>query len=164
MIVHHLWSHQPTRRCLGVLFQPRLSENTRAIYLNNQEREFARQRLRVEGYTALGASPWNRKKLFRIARNWQSYVLPIGYLFVQSSFPSQQPYFALWLKATHHTTYQVNVWPTEQAALGVVVQIIAGMLSDSPLLHGRRWHPIVFMQSVTLFATIVLAIWNIPNG
>ncbi|KAF2622129.1 hypothetical protein BU25DRAFT_415478 [Macroventuria anomochaeta] len=37
------------------------------------------------------------------------------------------------------TVYQRNVWPTGQVAIGVVVQLAAGMISDPPLLKGRRW-------------------------
>ena len=149
---------------MGYFFNPEFLENTPAFYLKQKEKDFARQRILVEGYKPLGAAGWDRKKLFRIMRQWQFYVLPFGYLFVQPSFPNQQPYFALWLKSEGHSTYQVNVWPTGQAALSVVVQVVAGMLSDSPLLHGRRWQPIVIMQGVTLFASIALAVWNIPIG
>jgi len=60
--------------------------------------------------------------------------------------------------------YQINVWPTGQAAIGVVVQIAAGMLSDSPLLGGRRWQAITVMQAGTFFAVVVLAVWNVPQG
>ena len=149
---------------MGYAFCPDFPENTRAFYLDQTEIEFARHRLLAQGYKPLGASKWDRTKIFRIMRHWQFFVLPLGYLFVQSSFPNQQPYFALWLKAEGHSTYEVNVWPTGQAALGVVVQVVAGMLSDSPLLQGRRWPPIVVMQGVTLFASVVLAIWDVPIG
>ena len=38
------------------------------------------------------------------------------------------------------------------------------MLSDSPLLKGRRWQAITVMQGGTVFACIVLAIWDVPLG
>jgi len=38
------------------------------------------------------------------------------------------------------------------------------MLSDSPLLKGRRWPVIVCMQAGTLFGMIVLAAWNVPDN
>jgi hypothetical protein len=99
-----------------------------------------RQRLILDGYTPLGSesSKWDKKKILRIATTWQFWVLSFGYFFVQSSHPSQQPFYSLWLKAEHHTVYQINVWPTGQSAVGAVTQIIAGMLSDSPLLSGKR--------------------------
>lgn len=149
---------------IGYFFNPDFPENTRAFYINKEEAEFAKQRLIDDGYTPLGASIWDKKKFFRIARTWQFYVLSFGYFFVQSSYPSQQPFYSLYLKATKHTVYQINVWPTGQPAVGAVTQIIAGMISDSPLLQGRRWQALAVMQSGTIFSAIVLAIWDIPTG
>jgi ACS family pantothenate transporter-like MFS transporter len=149
---------------IGYFFNPDFPETTRAFYLSAAEAEFARNRLVKDGYKPLGAAAWNRKKILYIMRQWQFWVLPVGYFFVQSSLPSQQPVFALWLKATKHTIYEINVWPTGQAAIGVVVQVAAGMLSDSPLLGGRRWQAITFMQGGTIFACLVLAVWSVPNG
>lgn len=149
---------------LGYFFCPDFPENTRAFYFNKDEAEFARQRLIKDGYSPLGASAWDRKKLFRIVTTWQFYLLSFGYFFVQSSFPVQQPFYALYLKSTHHTVAQANVWPTGQSAVGAVTQILAGMLSDSPLLRGKRWQTIAVMQGGTVFATTVLAIWDVPIG
>jgi ACS family pantothenate transporter-like MFS transporter len=148
---------------LGYFFNPDFPETTRAFYLNESEVDLAKKRLLDGGYKALGASAWDRKKLFRIAAQWQFWVLPLGYFFVQSSFPSQQPTFALWLKSEKYPVYQINVLPTGQAGIGVFVQIIAGMLSDSPLLRGKRWQAITVMQGGTFFAAVVLAIWNVPR-
>jgi ACS family pantothenate transporter-like MFS transporter len=149
---------------LGYFFNPDFPENTRAFYLTAAEAEFAKKRLIDDGYSPLGASAWDRKKILRIAKTWQFWTLPIGYFLVQSSLPNQQPTYALWLKSKKHTVYQINVWPTGQSAVGLVVQILAGMLSDSPLLNGRRWQALSLMQSVTIFASIILAIWSVPDG
>lgn len=149
---------------LGYFFNPDFPENTRAFYITKEDAEFARQRLRNDGYKPLGASAWHRKKILSIFTSWQFWVLSFGYFFVQSSYPVQQPYFSLYLKATHHSVYQINVWPTGQAAVGAVTQIVAGMLSDSPLLRGRRWQAIAVMQGTSVFACIVLAVWNVPIG
>jgi ACS family pantothenate transporter-like MFS transporter len=98
-----------------------------------------------------------------IAKQWQFWVLPLGYFFVQGSFPSQQPNFALWLKAKGHSVYERNVWPTGQVAIGVVVQITAGMISDSPLLRGRRWPAIIVMQAGTFIGITILAAGNVSD-
>jgi ACS family pantothenate transporter-like MFS transporter len=148
---------------LGFFFIPDFPETTRAFYITKEEAERQCQRLVAEGQKPLGHNPWTRKKFFGIVKQWQFWVLPLGYFFVQGSFPSQQPVMALWLKSKGHTVYQRNVWPTGQVAVGVVVQILAGTLSDSPLLKGRRWPAIIVMQAGTLFSTIILAVWNIPD-
>jgi ACS family pantothenate transporter-like MFS transporter len=118
----------------------------------------------AEGQKPLGHNPWTRTKFFGIAKQWQFWVLPLGYFFIQGSFANDQPVFALWLKSNGHTVYERNVWPTGQVAVGVVVQLLAGMLCDSPLLKGRRWPAIVVMQGVSLLGLIILAIWNVPDN
>lgn len=149
---------------LGYFFNPDFPENTRAFYLSKEEAEFARKRLLNDGYEPLGASAWDRKKIFRIIGSWQFWVLSCGYFFVQSSYPGQQPFYALYLKSKGKSVYQINVWPTGQSAVGLVTQVLAGMLSDSPLLRGRRWQAIAVMQGGTIFSSIVLAIWDVPEG
>ncbi|KAL1601519.1 hypothetical protein SLS60_006434 [Paraconiothyrium brasiliense] len=148
---------------LGYFFIPDFPETTRAFYITKDEAARQCARLVEEGQKPLGHNPWNKKKILHIAKQWQFWVLPLGYFFVQTSFPSEQPAYALWLKSTGHTVYQRNVWPTGQVAVGVVVQILAGMLSDSPLLRGRRWPAIIVMQTGTLFGAIIIAIWKVPD-
>ncbi|KAI1626536.1 putative pantothenate transporter [Exophiala viscosa] len=129
-----------------------------------REVEWARKRLLADGMRPLGAAAWERKNIFRIMAQWQFWVLPVGYFLVQSSYPIYQPAYALWLKSRGHTTYQINVWPTGQYARSVVVQLLAGMISDSPLLRGKRWQTIIAMQIPTIFGCIVLAVWDVPIG
>lgn len=148
---------------LGFFFNPDFPENTRAFYLSKEEAAFARKRLLDDGYKPLGASAWDKKKLFRILGTWQFWVLGTSYFFVQCACPTQQPFFALYLKSTGHSVYQRNVWPTGLYAVGLVTQVTAGMLSDSPLLNGRRWQAILAMQGGTIFSAIVLSIWNVPQ-
>ncbi|KAF2718727.1 putative allantoate permease [Polychaeton citri CBS 116435] len=147
---------------LGFFIYPDFPETTRAIYLTKEEVQWARERILADGMKPLGASSWNWKKIFHIMSQWQFWVLPVGYFLVQGSFVIYQPIFALWLKSTHHTVYEVNVWPTGQFAISVVTQILAGMLSDSPLLHSRRWQAIVALQTPAIFGCIVLAVWHVP--
>lgn len=148
---------------IGYFFIPDFPETTRAFYITEAEAEKQRQRLIAEGQKPLGHNPWNRKKILHIAKQWQFWVLPVGYFFVQASYPIHQPNFALYLKSTGHSVYQRNVWPTGQVAIGVVVQLAAGMISDSPLLKGRRWPVIIVMQAGTLVGTSILSAWNVSD-
>nr|OQO23742.1 hypothetical protein B0A51_08962 [Rachicladosporium sp. CCFEE 5018] len=145
----------------GYFCFPDFPETTCAFYLTEAKIHLARSRLTRGGLKPLGASPWNRKKIARIAGHWQFWLLPLGYFFIQGSLPSYQPVFALWLKSTKHSVYEINVWPTGQLAVGLVVQILAGMISDSRLLRGRRWQMILIMQTGTFFGAVSLAAWNI---
>lgn len=148
---------------LGYFFIPDFPETTKAFYISKEEADEQRKRLVAEGQKPLGHNPWSRKKIFHIAKQWQFWVLPLGYFFVQASFPIHQPNFALWLKANGHSVYQRNVWPTGQVAIGVVVQLAAGMISDSPLLKGRRWPVIIVMQAGTLIGVSILAAWSVSD-
>jgi ACS family pantothenate transporter-like MFS transporter len=87
---------------IGYFFNPDFPENTRAFYLSLSDRRLAKQRLLAHNYKPLGASPWDRTKIFRIIKQWQFWLLPFGYFCVQSSFPTAQPAFALYLKSTGH--------------------------------------------------------------
>lgn len=149
---------------LGYFFNPDFPENTRAFYLSREEAAFARARLLADGYQPLGAARWDRGKLLRILGTWQFWVLGTAYFFVQCACPTQQPFFALYLKAAGHSVYERNVWPTGLYAVGTVTQVVAGMLSDSPLLGGRRWQAILVMQGGTIFSAVVLAVWEVPLG
>jgi len=149
---------------LGYIFIPDFPETTRAFYITKQEAERQSKRLQAEGQKPLGHNPWTKTKVFTIAKQWQFWVLPLGYWFIQSSFPAYQPVMALWFTSKGHSVYERNVWPTGQVAVGVVVQVLGAMISDSPLLKGRRWPLIILMQAGTLFGTIVLAVWNVPDG
>jgi ACS family pantothenate transporter-like MFS transporter len=142
---------------LGYFFIPDFPETTRAFYITKEEAARQCQRLIDEGQKPLGHNPWTRTKFFGILKQWQFWVLPVGYFFVQHSFPSQQPVMALWLKSKGHSVYERNVWPTGQVAVGVVVQLLVAALSDSPLLKGRRWPSIFIMQGGTLVGVIILA-------
>lgn len=94
---------------IGYLFNADFPKITRAFYLNKAEAEWARQRTLRGGFAPPGKSAWDRKKVLRIIREWQIWVLSFGYFFVQASLPSQQPTFKLWLKADKYSVYQVNV-------------------------------------------------------
>jgi ACS family pantothenate transporter-like MFS transporter len=148
---------------LGYFFIPDFPETTRAFYITPAEASRQRARLVAEGQKPLGHNPWTRTKILHVAKQWQFWVLPLGYFFVQGSFPSQQPNFALWLKSQGHSVYERNVWPTGQVAIGVVVQITAGMISDSPLLKGRRWPAIIVMQAGTFIGITILASGNVSD-
>ncbi|KAF7903101.1 hypothetical protein EAE99_012173 [Botrytis elliptica] len=147
---------------IGYFFNPDFPETTRAFYLTKAEIKLAKERLVRDGYNTLGSSAWDKKKLFRMMAQWQFWVLPFGYFFIQASLPSQQPAFALWLKAKGNSVYDRDVLPTAQAGIGVIVQVVAAMISDSNLLHGKRWPPILVMQLGTFFSAVVLAIWTVP--
>ncbi|EPE28443.1 MFS general substrate transporter [Glarea lozoyensis ATCC 20868] len=149
---------------LGYFFLPDFPETSKAFYFSEPELEFSRERLRLLGYKPLGLAPWDRKKIFRIANNWQFWVLPFGYFLIQCSLPIQQPAFALWLKSQKKSVSTINIQPTGQVGLAAAVQIAAGMLSDSPIFKGRRWQVIIAMQVGTLVGTIIIIKWNVSDS
>ncbi len=149
---------------IGYFFNPDFPETTRAFYLKPAEVEFAKQRLLYDGYKPLGASAWTRTKIFKIASQWQFWVLPLGYFFIQTSCPLQQPIFSLYLKAEGYPVTRINVLPTGQAAVGVFTQVLAVMLSDSPLFRGKRWQPIVALRKHSFLCSSSLNACSHPRG
>ncbi|OQN96422.1 hypothetical protein B0A48_17478 [Cryoendolithus antarcticus] len=85
----------------GYFCFPDFPGTTRAFYLTKAEVHLARSRLAREGLMPLGASPWNRKKLTRIAGHWQFWLLSPG-LLLHSGFLQ-----AIW--------FTIAVWRTIEA-------------------------------------------------
>jgi ACS family pantothenate transporter-like MFS transporter len=97
---------------IGYFFNYDFPENSQAFYLTTEDISLARERLLRNGYKPLRASAWDKTKIFSIMKQWQFWILPLGYFLLHSSFLSAQPAPALHLKETHYTVYQMNVWPT----------------------------------------------------
>jgi MFS family permease len=69
---------------IGYFFNPDFPENSRAFYLVPEETVMARQRLLRDGYKPLGASAWDKTKIFRIMKHWQFWVL-VSVIFSEQS-------------------------------------------------------------------------------
>lgn len=70
-------------------------------------------------------------------------------------------YFSLWLKAEGYSVLKTNYLPTGGNALNIVVTFTSGVIADHT---GWNFWMIVVIQSVMIFANILLSVWNIPKS
>ncbi|KAF2133775.1 major facilitator superfamily transporter [Dothidotthia symphoricarpi CBS 119687] len=147
--------------CLaGFFLIPDLPENTRAFYLDEDDRALAKQRM-----LSIGRAP--RKKLGRSAfkrifGRWHVYLLTILYIIFINIGPSASVNpFSLWLKAQGLSVSKINIIPTGASAVQLVCTVSFAIISDAI----RRRAPLMTLAScLGLFSVICLAIWNIPAG
>ncbi|MCJ1233865.1 hypothetical protein MMC14_001823 [Varicellaria rhodocarpa] len=135
----------------GFYFIPDLPENTRAHYLSEIERAYARKRMVLEGRKP--KKPYTKALIKKILTSWHIYALSLLYVLFNNGNSSAAPVFAQYLKASKRPIYtipQINVYPTGTYAVQVVTTLTYAWLSDS-VLKGRRWPPIVFGGVRTFF-------------
>lgn len=142
---------------------PDYPENSRAWYLSKAEIQSARERLAQSGLSPLGQSPWNKHKIPQVLGRWQTWTLPAGYFMIWASSITYQPVFALWLKSEGHSVVDINVWPTAQIALGLVVLLVATLYLDSQYGQRHLWLVAIVMQTGTLCSAAVLLVWNVST-
>lgn len=154
----------------GFFFLPDYPHNTRVFYLNDRDKEIAKERMRLEGRSAtVNQVPF--KTLFTATRlkklfgSWHIYFLVLLYIFFNNgSGLASQPAFSLWLKKDlKYDITAINTYPTITPAIQVITTIIYAWSSDS-LFRGARWPPIVFSALVLIVAHSSLAAWDIPVG
>lgn len=83
-------------------------------------------------------------------------------LLCNAIYPLGTP-FILWLKSQpdRYSIPLVDDIGTITNAVAAVSALVNAYYTD---LRGKRWEPIMFSASLAVFANLLLAIWNIPNG
>jgi ACS family pantothenate transporter-like MFS transporter len=170
--------------CAGFFLIPDLPENSRAFYLRKDQIELAVKRMDDVGRAPRSKLGWSAWK--RIFGRWHVYLLTILYIiFINAvSFrkshhilprlsdtcvltPPQQPSgsvqpFTLWLKATGKYSIElINVIPTSQAAVQLVLTVLFAIFSD----HWRNRPALMSVSTFWgFFTAVVLAVWTVPDG
>lgn len=162
----------------GIFLIPDLPENTRAFYLRKDQVELAVKRMDDVGRAPRSRLGWSAWK--RIFGRWHVYFLSVLYIIFinavslalrlirsrilispQQPSGSIQP-FTLWLKSTGKYSIElINVIPTSQSAVQLVLTVLFAILSD-------RWRNRPALMSVStfwgFFTAVVLAVWSVPDG
>ncbi|KAF1842235.1 major facilitator superfamily transporter [Cucurbitaria berberidis CBS 394.84] len=144
----------------GFFLLPDLPENTRAFYLNENDRALAQSRMAKVGRaprTRLGRSAFKR-----IFGRWHVYLLTLLYIIFINLWPSSSVNpFSLWLKAEHLSVSKINIIPTGASAIQLVLTVSLAIISDA-IRHRAR---IMSISTILgLFSALCLAIWTIPVG
>ncbi|KAH8809365.1 major facilitator superfamily transporter [Xylogone sp. PMI_703] len=147
--------------CLaGFFLIPDSPENSRAFYLNDDDKKLAKKRMDEVGRAPRSKLGWSI--LRRIFTRWHVYFLTVLYIiFINTGPSSSVAPFSLWLKAEGYPITKINIIPTAQSAVQLVTTVVFAMLSD--FLRNR---PMV-MSISTFFgflSSLLLAIWAIPSG
>lgn len=173
--------------CLaGYFLIPDLPENSRAFYLDADDKALARRRMEQVGRAPRRKLGWSI--LTRVFSRWHVYVLTLLYIIFINAGPSTSinP-LALWLKANGWSVAMVvslcnsdlrriqyrgfenqmltfglqNIIPTGQPAVQLVFTVGFSIISD--YLRSRA----LVMSMATFFgflSSLLLAIWSIPVG
>ncbi|KAL6705102.1 hypothetical protein ACN47E_007361 [Coniothyrium glycines] len=144
----------------GFFLLPDLPENTRAFYLDENDRVLAKDRMVKVGRaprTRLGRSAFKR-----IFGRWHVYLLTILYIiFINISPSSSVNPFSIWLKSEGYSVSKINIIPTVANAIQLVLTVSLAIVSDA-IRHRAR---IMSISTILgLFSVLCLAIWTIPAG
>ncbi|CAM1502482.1 Fc.00g044660.m01.CDS01 [Cosmosporella sp. VM-42] len=149
---------------LGLLIIPDSPNITRALYLNEAERELSRARMNDHGTETSSIIPFKRlvKKLKLLVTSPISYLFLAAYLQFAWSQRANS-YFLLYLKGLKNSSgqplysvYTVNLIPLGGYAISIVCNIGLNALSD---WTRWRWQVSVGAAALQLVATSVLAGW-----
>ncbi|KAI1774698.1 MFS general substrate transporter [Hypoxylon cercidicola] len=144
----------------GFFILPDLPENTRAFYLNERDRNMAKERMEKAGRAP--RARLGRSAIKRIFGRWHVYLLTILYIIFINIGPSSSinP-FSLWLKSKGESVERINIIPTASSAIQLVLTVSFAIVSDA---IRRRASIMSISTFLGAFAALVLAIWNIPDG
>ncbi|KAL1864996.1 hypothetical protein Daus18300_007343 [Diaporthe australafricana] len=144
----------------GVVCFPDTPHQTSAFYLNDWERQRARERIEEEGRKPIGKLNWS--VISRVFGSWQVYAFTAAYSFWTLTCGSYvMQYFSLYLKSTKlYTVPEINNIPTCIGAVNFIFMLSTGYIADK--LSGRG--PVCFGVGCLLtFVYAVLSVWTVPH-
>ncbi|KAL4811632.1 major facilitator superfamily domain-containing protein [Aspergillus spinulosporus] len=127
--------------------------NTRVWFLNEKERDLAKERV-----TRAGKAPPVRVTLGTIKRilgSWKWYAFVLGYVLYGSSCGGNG-YFAIWLKAENFSVADRNLIPTGTSLISAACVVLWGFLSD---YTGSRFAFVLIPLVYGLLPNGILAFW-----
>ncbi|CAD6445448.1 1972e50c-1deb-4fde-92c7-5f8019fc6b56 [Sclerotinia trifoliorum] len=141
----------------GFFAIPDLPHNTKAFYLNADDRKYSIERVEKLGISEPVKLTWKIcKKVFLNLKLW-AFIFPYVMLVNCHSATS---YFNLWLKAEGYSVVKRNILPTAGNALTIVVSFVYGIIADRT---GRRFLLINVLMVIIMVSNIMLSVWNIPK-
>jgi MFS family permease len=106
--------------------------------------------------------PFTLPKIKSILARWRFWVLVgFAFFFSQADGVSSNSGLSLWLKAEGYSVESINTITTVSPAVTIVSSLICGILADA---YDAKVPLIAVTALLNIFASIVLAIWNVPVG
>ncbi|KAK9466034.1 major facilitator superfamily domain-containing protein [Lipomyces arxii] len=142
----------------GVFALPDFPANTRAVYLNQKDRDMALLRVARAGRKPPKKLGW--RGFVNIFMSWKMYSFMLA--FSTPALNNATGYFNLWLKSLKkYSVEEINIIPTGGNAVSIVYGLFFSWLSDAT---GLRWQLILVSVLPPLVGCIMLSIWNIEFG
>ncbi|EXJ86549.1 hypothetical protein A1O3_03502 [Capronia epimyces CBS 606.96] len=146
---------------LGLLLLPSTPEHCNSKFLTAREIQLAQERMAAEHREP--RQPFTLPKLMHILRGWHVWVLVgFAFFFSQADGVSSNSGLPLWLKAEGYSVENINTITTVSPAVTIVASVVCGILADA--YDGAKVWLIAITALLNIFAGIVLAIWNVPEG
>ncbi|KAI1343701.1 major facilitator superfamily transporter [Xylariaceae sp. FL0016] len=144
----------------GLICHPDTPYNCNAFYLNEWERQRARERIEEEGRKPTGKLDLTLFK--RVATAWQLYAFVIGYALWSMTVGNYvMQYFTLYLKSTGYFTIpQINNIPTSMGAVNFFTMITTGYVADK---IGRRGPVCLAVGLILTVCFSILSAWDVPH-
>ncbi|KAG7747975.1 hypothetical protein KL912_002652 [Ogataea haglerorum] len=122
----------------GYLFLPDYPHNTTAFYLNEWERNRAKERLEEDGRVSQKIT-FSRKEIKPVLLSWQLWAFCIGYCFWTLTAASYMlQFFELYLKWLKiYSISYINNFPTILSGVNLVTMLSTGVICD--LTGNRNW-------------------------
>ncbi|KAF2118402.1 pantothenate transporter [Lophiotrema nucula] len=142
----------------GYFALPDLPHNTRAYYLNADDRKYG-----VERMKKIGRKPPIKLTLDGIKKiytSWQLWAFILPYLMVAEAGYGTN-FFNLYLKHEGYSVVKTNILPTIGNAIQIVAAFSVGWLSDAT---GSRVLTVVFIEIIVLVSNIILTAWDVPKA
>ncbi|KAJ8102069.1 major facilitator superfamily domain-containing protein [Lipomyces tetrasporus] len=148
---------------IGYVCFPNQPNNTRPSWLlNHSEVELANKRLEEEGVMKM-EKKINWRALTRVLKGWPWYCFVFAWcLYDQNQYWGTTP-FSLYLKASdrHYSPSQINDYPTVGKGIAIVLTVIGSYYSDKT---GDRFGPTLLGAILVASGSIILVVWNVPEG
>ncbi|KAH7139485.1 major facilitator superfamily domain-containing protein [Dendryphion nanum] len=144
----------------GLICFPDTPHTTQAFWLNDWEKNRARERIEEEGRKPVGKL--DKTVLKRIFGSWQVYAFTAAYSFWTLTCGSYvMQYFQLYLRSTRqYSIPQINNIPTAIGAVNFVFMISTGFIADK---IGRRGPVCLVVGSLMIFNYAILTHWFVPH-
>ncbi|KAG4031712.1 hypothetical protein MFRU_008g00750 [Monilinia fructicola] len=136
---------------------PDLPHNTRAFYLNAEDRRYSIERTEKLGVSKPIKLTWQICK--EVFLNWRLWAFILPYV-MSMNCHSATNYFNLWLEAEDYSVVKRNILPTAGNALTIVVEMAYGIIADRV---GKRFLLVNVLMAIMMVSNIMLSIWNIPK-
>ncbi|KAK7731469.1 hypothetical protein SLS57_001408 [Botryosphaeria dothidea] len=141
----------------GFFAIPDLPSNTRAFYLNEDDRAYGIERMEKIGRKPPKRLTWRGIK--QVYTSWQLWAFIIPYLMVAEAYMGRT-FFNLYLKDRGYSVVQTNILPTAGNAVSIVAAFAFGWLSDA---SGSRLLVVNIVQGIVLVSNIIMVIWHVPE-